>query len=354
MLLSAARVSARVQSLPSEFYAAYLKKFWLAHTAARRFFLRYWLRDLLQEQVVYVRDGAAVVRAADLPAKPAGAVRLCVVSDTHTYHDALRVPPGDALVHCGDVLRADVTRGDGEAQLRRLGAWLAAQDHGRVLVTGGNHDRTLEASSPARVAELLGPRVEYVAHGGVDVGGARLFLSPYSNPNTARSRNSAFQGKTHGDALCANFAKFHASKAVDVLCTHGPPAGVLDGGRGSRRVARLVDEFKPAYHVFGHQHNRPGTAVLGGTTFVNCSNTDGRFQRPATTFERFRVGQRRRLVPSVGWFAVTKPPVVLDVVPGSAARGGSSDWRVDVAAARLDVVAPEDDAKLEPGTEERM
>ena len=215
MLLSAARVSARVQSLPSEFYAAYLKKFWLAHTAARRFFLRYWLRDLLQEQVVYVRDGAAVVRAADLPAKPAGAVRLCVVSDTHTYHDALRVPPGDALVHCGDVLRADVTRGDGEAQLRRLGAWLAAQDHGRVLVTGGNHDRTLEASSPARVAELLGPRVEYVAHGGVDVGGARLFLSPYSNPNTARSRNSAFQGKTHGDALCANFAKFHASKAVD-------------------------------------------------------------------------------------------------------------------------------------------
>ena len=47
-------------------------------------------------------------------------------------------------------------------------------------------------------------------------------------------------------------------------------------------------------------------------------------------------------------------PVVLDVVPGSAARGGSSDWRVDVAAARLDVVAPEDDARLEPGTEERM
>ena len=66
-----------------------------------------------------------------------------------------------------------------------------------------------------------------------------------------------------------------AAQAVDVLCTHGPPAGVLDGGRGSRRVARLVDEFKPAYHVFGHQHNRPGTAVLGGTTFVNCSNTDG-------------------------------------------------------------------------------
>ena len=69
-------------------------------------------------------------------------------------------------------------------------------------------------------------------------------------------------------------------------------------------------------------------------------------------FERFR--EQWRIVPFVGWFAVTKPPVVLDVVPGSAARGGSSDWRVDVAAARLDVVAPEDDARLEPGNEERM
>ena len=69
-------------------------------------------------------------------------------------------------------------------------------------------------------------------------------------------------------------------------------------------------------------------------------------------FERFR--EQWRIVPFVGWFAVTKPPVVLDVVPVSAARGGSSDWRVDVAAARLDVVAPEDDARLEPGTEERV
>ena len=118
-------------------------------------------------------------------------------------------------------------------------------------------------------------------------------MSPYSNANSARSPNRAFQGDDVLDELRATLPAF-AKEGLDVLVSHGPPAGILDKGAGSDALAQLVRETAPRYHVFGHQHNCFGTIVKGRTCFVNASSTDG-------------------------LFALCKPPLVVDVVAEDAA-----------------------------------
>ena len=105
------------------------------------------------------RDGDAAGRAT------AGrGVRIVAISDTHNLHEDLQnVPDGDNDNRCGDGLR----RGGDEDAVRALGQWLASQPHAVKVVTGGNHDATLEMLPRARVAELLGSGVSFVANEGV-------------------------------------------------------------------------------------------------------------------------------------------------------------------------------------------
>lgn len=50
------------------------------------------------------------LNTAEMPALMEGSVRIVCISDTHNEHDALRLPPGDVLIHSGDVLTESGTR----------------------------------------------------------------------------------------------------------------------------------------------------------------------------------------------------------------------------------------------------
>ena len=63
-----------------------------------------------------------------------------MISDTHGWHEELGVLSGDVLIHCGD-FEDLFTRDAGT--LDRADAWLARQDFGLILCTGGNHGREL-------------------------------------------------------------------------------------------------------------------------------------------------------------------------------------------------------------------
>jgi hypothetical protein len=45
---------------------------------------------------------------------------------------------------------------------------------------------------------------------------------------------------------------------TDVLITHGPHAGILDGGAGSSSLAAALQRIQPAIHCFGHVHEHRG------------------------------------------------------------------------------------------------
>ena len=117
------------------------------------------------------------------------------------------------------------------------------------------------------------------------------------------------------DELRATLPAF-AKDGLDVLVSHGPPAGILDKGAGSDALAELVRDTKPRYHIFGHQHNCFGTIVKGRTCFVNASSTDG-------------------------LFALCKPPLVVDVVAEDAVPMAPSEsfFDVDYMRRRLALVS---------------
>lgn len=64
---------------------------------------------------------------------------------------------------------------------------------------------------------------------------------------------------------------------TDVLITHGPPRGILDGAsqrkkqQGCDRVLAPVRRLRPRLHVFGHIHEPYGVFRSPSTLFVNAA-----------------------------------------------------------------------------------
>ncbi|KAJ1461633.1 Metallo-dependent phosphatase-like protein [Pelagophyceae sp. CCMP2097] len=282
----------RLQRLSPSLFWFYVEWLWCPFTDVRAMCIKLRLRHALRSRVVYVEAcGRCSVVAAPPPKRP-GALRVMAISDTHNEHAALGLlQDADVLVHCGDLLIAD-RDGRGEAALKRVSAWLASQPHRHKLFVGGNHDGTLEKLGASEIKAIFGDGARYCLNEAVDIDGVRFFLSPYSRSNGKVSRNRAFQSPMVLDGLHAALASKDC-KAIDVLVTHGPARGALDyGGSGSKDLVGVVRRLRPAFHVFGHEHNAFGSAwdAETGTTFLNASILDGQF-------------------------APVKPPIVFDVVP---------------------------------------
>lgn len=188
--------------------------------------------------------------------------RLVLLSDTHGFHDRLRVPDGDVLVHAGDFC----TSGK-EMQARAFAGWLKRQPHAHKVVIAGNHDRCLELD--LGLGEQLFEGATYLLDREASVAGLRFYGSPWQPEFLSWAFNLP-----RGEALRAVWAKIPAG--IDVLVTHGPPFGILDRtisdllvGCEELRVA--IDRVQPRVHVFGHIHEGAGAVVEGETLFVNAS-----------------------------------------------------------------------------------
>ena len=87
-------------------------------------------------------DSAASVR------KPRGTVRVVMISDTHERHRLLDLPPGDVLVHSGDLMLFNSSYSK-ETSMRKLAdfnEWLATLDYHDKIVVAGNHDSLANVS----------------------------------------------------------------------------------------------------------------------------------------------------------------------------------------------------------------
>ena len=117
-----------------------------------------------------------VCRTSRLPAAPDGHVRLVFVSDTHEQLEQVRVPPGDILVHCGDITFC--SRG-GNATLVAFNEVLRALPHAHKVVIAGNHDKRIEQLGKAAVREFL-TEATYLENSGVRLCGLNFWGSPFS------------------------------------------------------------------------------------------------------------------------------------------------------------------------------
>ena len=201
-------------------------------------------------------------------------MRIVAIADTHTFTDGFTVPDGDVLIHAGDMCR-----GGSLEELRGVATWLAAQPHRHKIVVAGNHDWSF-VREPAASRALLGD-AHYLEDSEVTIEGVRFYGSPWQ----PAFNNWAFN-LPRGEKLAAKWKRIPTG--LDVLITHGPPAGIGDrssyeGRSGCADLRARVDEVAPRLHLFGHIHEDGGAWEQGRTVFANVTTWEG--ERAATVID---------------------------------------------------------------------
>lgn len=192
---------------------------------------------------------------------------LVAMADTHGWHKALVVPDADILIHAGDL----TLMGERE-QVDQALAWLKSLPHRHKVLIAGNHDFFFERE-PAAAAELVrAAGIHYLLDSEVTLEGLRIWGTPWQ----PRFFDWAFN-LDRGEPLAAKWRLI--PEGVDVLVTHGPPAGYGDRCYDGRRVgcAELLERLhhvKPRVNLFGHIHEDRGEWQLGPTRVINCTTSE--------------------------------------------------------------------------------
>ena len=211
-------------------------------------------------------------------------IRIAHASDTHEHPgivSAVADVECDAIVLTGDILnnkgRVPAThyRIDPATECKYQNAWLrkvakkwAAAFAGRpVIYVGGNHD-------------FIGIE-RWLNH----YGHTNLHVITTENPSVevAGKRFAGFRevpwiagewvGETHDLRPCVERAM---ACNPDILVTHAPPVGILDGDDGygvhPLSPALFYGEHKITHHLFGHYHRDGGKIMTeNGIVFANAA-----------------------------------------------------------------------------------
>ncbi|KAK7027998.1 hypothetical protein VNI00_015084 [Paramarasmius palmivorus] len=219
---------------------------------------------------------------SELKPKPSDAwTRFVCVSDTHSHE--FEVPPGDVLLHGGDLTNTGTVE-----NFKKTMDWLYALPHTKKIIIAGNHDLTLHAGwydvnwqrwhgrydggkqQIDPILEMLkGPNAQKAGviyledeetQFQVKEGGRTW--SVYGSPWSPWFYDWAFNYNRGKDAenLVSKFPK------TDILLTHGPPHRIFDvttGGEfvGCEALTARLPSLKPRIHVFGHIHEAHGAHV---------------------------------------------------------------------------------------------
>jgi predicted phosphodiesterase len=195
-------------------------------------------------------------------------MRIVAIADTHGFErDLGTLPPGDVLVHVGDLLRRGTL-----AELEPVADWIRSQPHRRKLVVAGNHDWCFSRVR-AEACALLGSGVSYLQDEERTIDGVRFWGSPWQPEFCDWAFNLP-----RGAPLRAKWS--FIPDGIDVLLTHGPPRGFGDfvpeanAREGCDDLLAAVRRVRPALHLFGHIHQDGGVFRDGPVWLANVTTNE--------------------------------------------------------------------------------
>jgi Icc-related predicted phosphoesterase len=218
--------------------------------------------------------------------------RILATSDTHFDLDATELEnlsmrrgqlapwfrEADCFVHAGDLMYYG-TEGEWAGRIKFLQSIPEQCGKERIYVPG-NHDIFVELfTGPAnqdlqRKAKfkMLGTHPKYFVREIPD--GPTILGLPFVTdlPGWAFNRTE--------ETLYRMVEALHEThKKIDVIVTHSPPLGILDGSHyGAKAWLYLQHAFKPTAWICGHVHENYGTHCHNGTTFYNVSMLDRNYK----------------------------------------------------------------------------
>lgn len=197
-------------------------------------------------------------------------MKFVAISDTHGYHDKINLPPGDVLIHAGDI-----TKDGTEAEVLNFLSWFSQLEFQYKIFISGNHDLFIEEADAATLARIIPKNVIYLNDSGIVINGIKIWGSPvqpcYYNMAFNRERGDEIQ--EHWNLIPHD---------TDILVTHGPAYGVLDENFedenvGCKDLLHRLLEIKPKYFVFGHIHECFGMTENKGIRFINACVLDRKY-----------------------------------------------------------------------------
>lgn len=192
-------------------------------------------------------------------------MRIVCFADTHGYHKKVQIPHGDLLIFAGDYT---YDQNDEAGQLSKFNEWLGKFKHKHKIVIAGNHDWLFEKDHYHAVSLLT--NAIYLNDSLATVENLKIWgspITPYFN-GWAFNRHPGPEIQRHWDLIPDD---------IDILVTHGPPAGILDKTEegikvGSIELKEKIKSLKNLkLHVFGHMHPAWGREEHDGVVYVNCA-----------------------------------------------------------------------------------
>ena len=213
-------------------------------------------------------------------------LRILHVSDTHSFHNLLKVPYDiDMIIHSGDCSNSRDPYNN-EPEVRDFIDWFKMIPVKYKIYVAGNHDVSIEKKLVTK-KDFEDAGIIYLENESVTIEGINFFGSPH----TPQFGQWAFMKDR---VKLERFWRMAIPEDTDVVITHGPPRGVLDKSYdrnhnmescGDKSLLNRVLEIEPAYVLFGHIHNCKDIINAGmqklsicDTWFSNGSVvTDGKF-----------------------------------------------------------------------------
>jgi Icc-related predicted phosphoesterase len=182
-------------------------------------------------------------------------------------HDHLSWPEGDILVHAGDFTMIGKPE-----RIEEFGKWLCDSPYSAIVIIAGNHD-ILFQKQPEKARKLLSKhdKIYYLEDSGCRVESVSFYGTPWQ---PEFGSGWAFTLDTEEEL---NKKWQYIPSDVQVLITHGPPAGILDftidrkHAGSTSLLTDIIQRIKPQLHLFGHIHEGYGICRAGEVTFVNAS-----------------------------------------------------------------------------------
>ncbi len=168
----------------------------------------------------------------------------------------------DILVHSGDFL----SDGQNQDELLDFWEWLRDLPHTHKVIVSGNHDlcmyqRNFTKGRPDKTFHFLSNSAVCIM--GLKFYGLPLFIA---------------------DLQSGKYFRYIADipQDTDILVSHEPPLGILDCPKGHltkpypshAELTKRVEEIRPRYHLFGHEHDAYGVLKQNGTVFSNAALLD--------------------------------------------------------------------------------
>lgn len=198
-------------------------------------------------------------------------LKFVTISDSHGYHKQLKLPPGDALIHAGDISM----RGD-ELSIIDFLHWFSHQNYEYKILIAGNHDFYFERASIGQIEKIIPEDVIYLNDSGTTINNIKIWGSPITPWffDWAFNRYRGEQIKRHWDLIPLD---------TDILITHGPISGILDSTKkgehaGCEDLLNSVNKIKPRVHICGHIHEAYGTVEKAGIKYINASVLSERYE----------------------------------------------------------------------------